>query len=68
MNKIVFLFIIVLCISACKEKADIQVTDLLCETLVEPQGIDLTSPRLSWKLTSDSRDIIQVGYRILVAS
>jgi alpha-L-rhamnosidase len=68
MNKVVFLFIIALCMSACKEKADIRITDLSCEMLDNPQGMDLVSPRLSWKLTSGSRHILQTGYQILVAS
>lgn len=44
------------------------VTDLRCEYLVEPLGIDETTPRLSWRLTSDRRGARQVKYRILVAS
>ena len=44
------------------------VTDLRCEYLADPQGIDLTSPRLSWILTADQRDQHQSAYQILVAS
>jgi alpha-L-rhamnosidase len=36
--------------------------------LANPQGIDRQTPRLSWELASDSRNIRQTGYRILVAS
>ncbi|MDR1675458.1 MAG: glycoside hydrolase family 78 protein [Tannerella sp.] len=46
----------------------IQVTRLHCEGLVDPKGIDLNAPRLSWELVSDSRNVRQTGYRILVAT
>ncbi|MDR1517308.1 MAG: glycoside hydrolase family 78 protein [Dysgonamonadaceae bacterium] len=44
------------------------VTDLRCEYAVEPQGIDILNPRLSWKITSNEREVKQLSYRILVAS
>jgi alpha-L-rhamnosidase len=47
---------------------DIKVTDLRCEYLENPVGIDITRPRLSWKLASDIRGQHQMAYRILVAS
>jgi len=43
-------------------------TTLRCEYLEDPQGIDITSPRLSWRVESDLRGQNQVAYRILVAS
>ncbi|MBB3204792.1 alpha-L-rhamnosidase [Rhodopirellula rubra] len=43
-------------------------TTLRCEYLEDPQGIDITSPRLSWQVESDLRGQYQVAYRILVAS
>jgi len=45
-----------------------QITSLTCEYLENPLGIDVTSPRLSWKLLSDGKDVSQSAYRILVAS
>ena len=42
--------------------------DLRCEYLVNPLGIDVTKPRLSWILTSESRARKQTYYQILVAS
>ncbi|MDR2040781.1 MAG: family 78 glycoside hydrolase catalytic domain, partial [Tannerella sp.] len=53
---------------SCAEKAVIHVTRLQCEGRVDPKGIDPKAPRLSWELASDSRDVRQTGYRILVAS
>jgi alpha-L-rhamnosidase len=41
---------------------------LRCEYLQDPPGIDATSPRLSWIITSSRRGEMQTGYQILVAS
>ena len=45
--------------------------ELRCEYLRDPLGIDVTQPRLSWKLAAvdeDARGQRQRGYRVLVAS
>ena len=44
------------------------VTDLRCESLDNPLGIDATQPRLSWILNSDERAHRQTVHQILVAS
>jgi alpha-L-rhamnosidase len=44
------------------------VESLRCEYLVNPLGIDATSPRLSWIITSNRRGELQTAYQILVAS
>jgi Bacterial alpha-L-rhamnosidase 6 hairpin glycosidase domain/Alpha-L-rhamnosidase N-terminal domain/Bacterial alpha-L-rhamnosidase C-terminal domain/Bacterial alpha-L-rhamnosidase concanavalin-like domain len=41
---------------------------LRCEYLVDPLGIDVEKPRLSWILASDERGQAQSAYRIVVAS
>ena len=46
----------------------ISVLDLKCEYRIDPLGIDVTRPRLSWRLESDERGVVQTAYRILVAS
>jgi alpha-L-rhamnosidase len=48
--------------------ADIALQKLRCEMLVNPQGIDVTQPRLSWQLNSSGRNIKQTAYEVLVAS
>ena len=48
--------------------AQVRVADLKCEQLVNPLGIDVTEPRLSWILTSPQRGEKQTAYRLLVAS
>ncbi|HSW00876.1 MAG TPA: glycoside hydrolase family 78 protein [Sedimentisphaerales bacterium] len=47
--------------------SDVRVTDLRCEYLVNPLGVDVARPRLSWKLESRWRGQRQTAYQILVA-
>src|ERR1039457_3931588 len=42
--------------------------NIRCEYLANPLGIDTTSPRLSWTITSTRRGDIQSAYQVLVAS
>ncbi|MCF7956752.1 MAG: glycoside hydrolase family 78 protein [Phycisphaerae bacterium] len=42
--------------------------DLRCEYLVNPLGIDVAKPRLSWLCQSSKRGQKQTAYRVLVAS
>ncbi|MGC8552967.1 MAG: family 78 glycoside hydrolase catalytic domain [Phycisphaerae bacterium] len=42
-------------------------TNLTCEYLVDPLGVDVRHPRLSWMLGSSQRGERQTGYQILVA-
>ena len=51
--------------------ASLQPTDLRCEGLVNPLGIDTVQPRLSWRLESvkpNDRGQRQTAYQIRVAS
>lgn len=41
---------------------------LRCEYLINPLGIDVVEPRLSWILESDERAQFQTAYQMLVAS
>lgn len=43
-------------------------SNLRCEYLENPLGIDVPQPRLGWVLTSDERGAKQTAYQILVAS
>ena len=42
--------------------------DLRCEYAVDPLGVDVAAPRLSWGLDSDERGQRQTAYEILVVS
>jgi alpha-L-rhamnosidase len=43
------------------------VSNLTCEYRINPLGIDVFKPRLSWQLKSDQRGTLQSAYRILAA-
>ncbi len=47
--------------------ARIQPDRLMCEYLINPQGVDVLQPRLSWVVKSDQRAQVQTAYQILVA-
>ncbi|MBP1224161.1 alpha-L-rhamnosidase [Flavobacterium sp. 1355] len=46
----------------------ISVTDLKCEMLTNPEGIDVLQPRLSWKIKANINDVKQTHYQILASS
>ncbi|HEU6447683.1 MAG TPA: family 78 glycoside hydrolase catalytic domain [Verrucomicrobiae bacterium] len=50
------------------EKAErLKISNLRCEYLVVPRGIDEREPRLSWTIESNRRGAQQIAYRIRVA-
>ncbi|MGI2294903.1 family 78 glycoside hydrolase catalytic domain [Paenibacillus sp. GXUN7292] len=46
----------------------LEVVDLRCEYKVNPIGIDVRRPRISWKLKTDERAVLQTAYEIEVAA
>jgi len=68
----IILLLFPLCYFSCvKESGEIQLVELKTEYLNNPLGIDVLSPRLSWKIKTTSDDIInqeQKAYQILVAT
>ncbi len=46
----------------------VSVRELKCEYRVDPLGVDVTAPRLSWMLESNERGQVQTAYQVLVAS
>ena len=50
------------------EHSDMTIKELRCEYRVNPLGIDVVRPRLSWVLQSSQRGQKQTAYRLLVAS
>lgn len=47
--------------------AKTQVAKLVTEYHVDPIGIDIEKPRLSWQILSDEKDVMQTAYEIRVA-
>ena len=73
-NKIMIKFflhltiIISLLTLSAKAQNKISVTNLQCEMLNNPEGIDVLRPRLSWQIKAEVNDVKQTAYQILVAS
>jgi alpha-L-rhamnosidase len=68
-NYFILLFaglISVSCISHMNEKLTLE--NLRCEMLVNPEGIDVRNPRLSWGILSQQRNVTQEACHVLVAS
>ncbi|MEO5683075.1 MAG: family 78 glycoside hydrolase catalytic domain [Chitinophagaceae bacterium] len=68
MKRIVLYFIILTTAACYSLHAQVNVHMLTCEGLINPLGIDIISPRLSWQLQSPQRNVQQTAYHILVAS
>jgi alpha-L-rhamnosidase len=71
MKKIVlytFILIALLCFSLAKAQNKISVTNLQCEMLNNPEGIDVVQPRLSWQIKADGNAVKQTAFQIIVAS
>ncbi len=66
-NMIITLFLITFSTLHAQNTNVLVVSDLRCENLTNPVCIDKLQPRMSWKLESDARNIIQSAYRILVS-
>jgi alpha-L-rhamnosidase len=63
-----FILIASLSFSLAKAQTKISVTNLQCEMLTNPEGIDVVQPRLSWQIKANVNDVQQTAYQILVAS
>ena len=46
--------------------AQVGVSNLLCENLSNPIGLDVLQPRFSWQLVSNKRNVMQSAYEIKV--
>ncbi len=64
---ILFLFTALSGFSAYAQNGSLRIGSLKTEYLVDPAGIDETSPRLGWVLSSNENGQKQTAYRILVA-
>ena len=56
------------CILFCGAALALDAGNLRCEYKINPVGLDVLKPRLSWILSSSEHDEKQTAYRILVAS
>jgi len=47
---------------------NLELDDLRCEYKTNPIGLDIMQPRLSWKIKSNDRAVLQTAYQIQVAA
>jgi alpha-L-rhamnosidase len=55
------------CASAGRGELLLSVRNLRCEYKVDPVGIDVRKPRLSWELVSGEKGVMQTSYEVRVA-
>jgi len=48
--------------------AQLKVADLTVENLITPVGLGTKQPRLSWKIISDKRNVLQTAYEIQIST
>jgi len=69
MTRTTLLFILSLSVAGMSAELDaFTVTDLRCEDLLDPLGIDIARPRLSWRMQADNNGAAQTAYRVLCAT
>ena len=61
-----FFLVTISLIIALSSSSQVRVQHLLCENMVNPIGLDITTPRFSWQLVSGKRNTIQTAYEITV--
>ncbi|HTZ76045.1 MAG TPA: family 78 glycoside hydrolase catalytic domain, partial [Candidatus Aquilonibacter sp.] len=54
------------CAASLHAETPLAAKNLRCEYTVDPLGIDVTKPRLSWELSSSERGVMQTSYEIRV--
>ena len=62
------LMVLCWCVEVRSDETPVAVTELRCEYLVDPLGIDVARPRLSWQIKDERRGAAQTAYQVLVAS
>ncbi len=55
-------------VTGCSDKKSLYLDDLRCENLINPLGIDNTTPRFSWKIKSNKNGTEQAAFQLMVAS
>ena len=69
MKFIIQIFTLLLFITSCtKEPVSLKITNLKLESKETPLGVDLNSPRFSWNMVSEQRDVHQKAYQIIVTT
>ena len=65
--QLAMLTIILILSQGCTPADKFSVSDLTCENLEEPLGVNTLQPRFSWKNSSGRQGATQTAYQILVS-
>jgi alpha-L-rhamnosidase len=65
--RVIFIVLVVVINISCTDSKKTLVTNLQCEYLTNPLGVDIRQPRFSWNISSELRGVSQSAYRIIVA-
>ena len=71
MKRTIYILAIILVIVSSQQAIafeEVKVVDPKCEMLDNPIGIDVRTPRFSWKLSGEKRGMKQLAYQIIVSS
>lgn len=69
MKSIRFFSLLLLVLMATQVRAQqSQVSNLQCEYLINPIGIDVTAPRLRWQMTDNRQGALQTAYQVIVGT
>jgi len=52
---------------ACTSWSKTMVSNLTCEYRINPIGIDVSQPRLSWQIMADETNVLQTAYQLRAA-
>ena len=66
--RFVIYIIFLIAIASHSLQAQVTIASLKCEWRINPLGIDVPAPRVSWQIQSSQRNVQQTGYSIIVAS
>ena len=66
---IIALNLLILVISGCQKRTEkLQTTNLLCEYLENPIGLDTEKPRFRWQISTSHDGFLQTGYELYVGT
>ena len=69
MKKIILVLAIFPLFLSCSTKTqELTISNLTCEYLENPLGVDVPKPRFSWKIISEERGISQKAYQVVVGA
>jgi alpha-L-rhamnosidase len=64
---IMFILIVLFAFSCSTGNREMAVSNLRCEYLENPLGVDIQNPRFSWNIITGERGLMQSAYRIIIS-